>query len=344
MARLKDIADKVGLSISTVSRVINHDPSFSISLENRQRILQVAEEYQYPVNEAPKVRESWPVEGSVGLVLLYNEVDEVEDPYYLSIRTNFKAECLRLGLETTEYYHYHHDRPLSLGDHSLLVFIGSGAFWTPLIEDQIKKTATLPIIVDFRVKDFNADFVLTNFEELMDKALSYLISQGFTKIGFIGSRDLNITQNSYIQDDRERFFSKILTEKGLFNPGYVHISSNTTLADGYSLAKEAVNRSDIPEVFFVETDTMAIGVIKALKENGFSVPEDISVISCNDIPEAEYLNPALTTMRINTHLMGIMAARLAAERVLLKRKTPIKLFVPNELVIRQSCLPRKAQK
>jgi LacI family transcriptional regulator len=68
------------------------------------------------------------------------------------------------------------------------------------------------------------------------------------------------------------------------------------------------------------------------------------VISCNDIPEAEYLNPALTTMRINTHMMGIMAARLAAERVLLKRQTPIKLFVPNELVIRQSCLSRKGPK
>ncbi|MDD4082397.1 MAG: LacI family DNA-binding transcriptional regulator [Sphaerochaetaceae bacterium] len=337
MARLKDIAQKAKVSISTVSRILNHDPSFSISLENRQKVLQIAEEFNYPISEPPKKEGKWKINGTVGLILLYNEIEEVEDPYYLSIRSNFKAECSKLGLPIKEYYYNQDNNILTLEEHSVIVVIGSGSFWTPSLSEYVKKFNKPLIIVDFHHKDEeNVDFILINWQQLMENVISFIVEKGFTRIGFIGSRDLDPISKVYFQDDRERYFTKILKDRKLFDKKFLYLSNTTSLNAGYSLANKAISDKNLPEVFFVETDTMAIGVIKALKENEYSVPEDISLISCNDIPEAQYLTPALTTMKIHTQLMGIMAARLASERVLLKRNKGITLHIPSELVIRQS--------
>lgn len=91
------------------------------------------------------------------------------------------------------------------------------------------------------------------------------------------------------------------------------------------------------EAFFVETDTMAIGVMKAFKEASRSIPGDVSIVSCNDIPEAQYIEPSLTTMRIHTELMGIMAARIVMDKIRYPRQGGLKVIVPNELVVRESC-------
>lgn len=345
MARLKDIAEKANVSISTVSRVINHDTAFSISLENRQRILQIAEELNYPVSAPPKQKGKMEIEGSVGLVLLYNQMDEIEDPYYLSIRSHFKAECQFLGINIQEYYYTQESNNLDLEKHSVIVVLGSGSFWTPTTREKITKFNKPLIMVDFwNNEDGKADFVIIDWEKLMNKVINFILENNFTKIGFIGSRYIDPKTEIYKKDAREKYFIGILKQKNLFNENFVFICEESSINEGYKQAKKAIETKNIPEAFFVENDTMAIGVIKALKENGLKIPKDISIISCNDIPEAQYLSPSLTTMKIQTKLMGIMAARLAIERTILKRDRGIIIHIPANLVIRESFLDKRENK
>lgn len=347
MARLKDIAEKANVSISTVSRVIHHDPSFSISLENRQRILQIAEELNYPISEAPKesnTKKKFELSGSIGLILLYNQIDEIEDPYYLSIRSNFKAECLLLGLEMKEYYYTEGNYNLDLEEHSVIVVIGSGSFWTTSIRDKIKKLNKPIVMVDFHINsEGEADFIIIDWEKLMIKVINYILDNGFTKIGFIGSQNMNNETKVFHKDAREKYFTKILKQKDLFEEKYVFVSQETTINEGYNQAKIAIEKGNIPEAFFVENDTMAIGVLKAMKEGGIKVPEDLSIISCNDVPEAQYISPSLTTMKIHTKTMGQMAARIAFERMVLKRDRGITVNIPVNLVIRESFLDKRGK-
>lgn len=339
MARLKDIAKKANVSISTVSRVLNHDPAFSISLTNRQKILQIAEELDYPVSTPPVNPGKLKFEDSVGLILLYDEMEEVEDPYYLSIRTHCKSECGALGLDVHEYYQRSLENPLPVQNHGLFIFIGSGSFWTPFIAEQVEKMKVPPILVDFDVVDKSpgTDVIAIDMKDIMTKGLAHLTAQGYKTVGFIGSRDFSKSRNAYVEDQREMYFRQMMEERGGLEERWVLTATETTLNSGYTLAKEAISRGSLPEAFFVETDTMAIGVVKAFKEQGIMVPKDIGIVSCNDIPEAQYLSPALTTIKIHTALMGIMTARLAAEKLLFNRNKGVKLVIPTELVVRESC-------
>ncbi len=344
MARLKDIAEKANVSISTVSKVLNHDPAFSISLKNRQKILQIAEDLYYPVNTAPIKKGKLEFEGSIALILLYDELEEVEDSYYLSIKNHCKNECNVLGLEVKEYYYRSLEKPLPIQDHDLFIFIGSGSYWNSYLTEQVKKMKTAPILVDFEFnegKTLEVDTILIDMKHVVDAVITYLMGLGYSKIGFIGSRDYNPSKNIYSEDERELFFTEKMKTYNAFHKEWMYTATETTLSSGYLMAKRAIS-SPLPEVFFVETDTMAIGVVKALKEEGYSIPEDIGIISCNDIPEAQYLTPSLTTMKLHTPLMGVMAARLAAEKLLFHRSKGVKIYVPSELVVRDSC--RKNEK
>ena len=338
MARLKDIAAKAHVSISTVSRVLNHDPSFSISLENRQKILQIAEELDYPVNTPTVVKEDLHLAGKVYLVLLYDEIEEVEDPYYLSIRTHCRKECRALGLDVEEIYYPSYTTTFPQQGNSQYVLIGSGSEWTPFLAEQVKKLKSAPILVDFmlRHQELEMDSIGIDMKDVVDKVLHYLQSLGYSRIGYIGSRNFSPSTGNYVADEREVYFHDALKHAGILEEGLFYITDETSLNSGYTLAQEAL-KSNLPEVFFVETDSMAIGVAKAFKERGLAIPDDIGLISCNDIPEAQYLTPALTTVKLHTHLMGVMAARLAAERLLFNRTRGVRIVIPCELIVRESC-------
>ncbi len=346
MARLKDIAERAGVSIATVSRVLNQDESFSITLETKQKILQIAQDLKYQGSGSSRNSEnSGNKIKKLAMIMLYHEMDEIKDPYYLTIRTSIKSEAAGLNLQTSEFFAPRlNTAEMNFEEYAALVIIGSFGLWTKSLEKAVKESDKPVIFVDFAPAFPGADYILTDFVLMMETVLNHLEKMGYNKIGYIGGREYNVVSDEPIKDPRETCFEKFLQIKGLYNPSYVYIDRSITCENGYHLATQMIQNRNIPEAVFVENDTMSIGVLKAFKENGIAVPDDVSIVSCNDIPSAEYLVPSLTTMKIPTNLMGQMAARLAYERINMKRKTGIKLMVPNELVIRQSCGSQKGKK
>lgn len=339
MATLKDIATQAGVSIATVSRVLNQDESFSISIKTKQKILQIASDLQYQLsgNNRNTINNSEKAD-DVGLIMLYSESDEIKDPYYLTIRTTFKKEAAKQNLKCSEYFLPDKSvGPVDFGEHSVLVIIGSGYHWTKKIEKKVKKAGCPVIFVDFAPDFDGADSVLTDFHQMMDTVINHLIKMGYREIGYIGGREFNISTEEPLQDLREVYFEQILKINDLYKSQHVYFDKSITIENGYNLAVKMIKSKNLPEAVFVENDSMAIGVLKAFGENNIRVPEDISLVSCNDIPAAEYLSPSLTTMRIPTDLMGQMSVRLVQERLNYKRKLGVKLIVPNKLIIRESC-------
>ena len=99
--------------------------------------------------------------------------------------------------------------------------------------------------------------------------------------------------------------------------------------------KQAISDDHLPRAFFVASDTMAIGAIRAIHEAGLKIPEDIAIVGFNDIPNAMYLVPPLTTVKVYTEFMGETAVVLALERIAGRERSK-KCIIPTELILRDS--------
>ena len=341
MARLKDIAQQAGVSLATVSRVLNHDESFSISNATKQKVLSAAQELEYHVSERAKEQES---ELRLQVLLLYDELQEIGDPYYLTVRTNVKDEAKSRGLRVKEYFcPPGQDPPKKLSEYDGIIVIGSTDSWSRELEEQVQISRRAVVFVDF-LPDFpGADYVVPDFRDLMERTLGYLFSLGYEEVGYIGGTDYDNRNRCPILDLREKYFEEIMKLRGCFHPEYIYVDGKVECSTGHELMERAVAAGKLPRAFFVENDSMAIGAIKALREHGIKVPQQVAIVGCNDNPMAQFMTPALTTAKIHNDLMGRMAVRTIEERIHTGREVGIKIVVPNTLKIRQSCggaLPR----
>ena len=344
MTRLVDIAKNAGVSISTVSRVLNEDETFSISEQTRANVHRIAREMNYPVHTRRR-KPRKPARYSIGFVMLYTAKDEINDPYYLLIRTHMKNEATKLKSRTREIFYDTSDSTKSdISRCSALIIIGERALWTAEVEATIIESNKPVIFVDFSVDLLGSDSVETDSALLMNTAIGHLISVGYKNIGYLGVRENHHETNIPLVSPMENYFQMVLQRHNLFNPDFIFTNSKMdfesgykNFESGYNLCCEMLSRNKRPEAIFVANDTMAIGAIKALKEKKVSIPGEMALIGCNDIPTGGYVSPSLTTMRIDTELMGQIAVRLALDRINMARERGIKVFVPNQLIIRQSC-------
>ena len=103
------------------------------------------------------------------------------------------------------------------------------------------------------------------------------------------------------------------------------------------MACEFIKKRNMPTAFFVASDTLAFGVLRAFREHGIRMPEHISIISCDDSPIARVTIPPLTTMRIYTEVMAEAAVDLLIKRFNKDVDINIKVIIPTKLIVRESC-------
>lgn len=104
MATLKDIAIEAGVSLATVSRVLNDDPTLNVKEETKHRILEIAEKLEYKTSSARKHQSSTVNLQHILAVYSYQQDLEINDPYYLAIRHGIETQCEKLGIELTNCY------------------------------------------------------------------------------------------------------------------------------------------------------------------------------------------------------------------------------------------------
>jgi LacI family transcriptional regulator len=164
----------------------------------------------------------------------------------------------------------------------------------------------------------------------------HLLERGYKKIGYIGGVDIEYLKNEtvVIEDKRLTTYESLMKEKGIYNQKYTFIGEYS-MSQGYELMKNAIQQKDLPEAFFISSDPMAIGALKALQEANLSVPNDVAIVSFDDIELASFASTPLTTVKVFTKEMGQTGVKLLLDRIN-GRKIPLKVTVPTKLIIRES--------
>jgi len=138
-------------------------------------------------------------------------------------------------------------------------------------------------------------------------------------------------------NEREKGFQAALAEAGVSCDDCVE-PGDFTEASGYRAAQALVLEAKRPTAIFAANDSMAVGALSAVREAGLRIPEDVAVVGFDDVPIAEYVNPALTTVRVSIASLGAKAAERLLTSMSNNSSTERKHEVlPTELVIRSSC-------
>ncbi|CAM3935874.1 LacI family DNA-binding transcriptional regulator [Alkalicoccus chagannorensis] len=338
MATIRDIAREAGYSIATVSRVLNHDHTLSVSDGAREKIFKTAEELNYKTvrqRSAEKKRSRKNLR--FGMVYFHSEKQEMNDPYFLAIRLGIEKTCSERGIELIKIYRTEKGLDLKrANDCDAILVIGS---IHPEEIDQLTLCTENITFVDHSPLESMFDSVVIDFRTAMSSVLDHLNELGHTRIGFIGGKQ-NTHLGEELMDERERVFREHLLLQGSLRPEDIFTGEFKT-EEGYRLMKAALQQDDLPTAFFVASDSMAIGAMRALHEQKYRVPEDLSLVGFNDIAASRYLQPALTTIKVYTEFMGETAVEIAEERLGSDRDVPRKIVIPTVLIKRESTAPAK---
>ncbi len=331
MATLKDIAKKAKVSPATVSRVLNEDSTLSVSDEKRALIFKIAESLNYmPPRKRHEKEQKKTLK--IGLVHWYSMTQELEDPYYMSIRLGIEKMCYGHQVEMVKIFKPDTFDFTTLGPVD--GFIAIGKFTDNQIQT-IQKRSQHIVFVDSSPNAKIFDSVVIDFEAAVLEALTFLWEGGHRKIGYIGGRETIGKENLALGERREAVFRQFMTAHDALCEESIHIGS--FLAEsGYQLGLKALAVTNCPSAFLVASDSMAIGVLRAIHEKHLRVPEDISIVGFNDIPTSRYTVPPLTTVHVHKEFMGETAVALLLERLNQGREIAKKVIIPTTLCIRES--------
>ena len=226
MATIKDIAAKAGVSIATVSRVLNHDETLNAQEETKKRIFEIAEELEYEVRAQKKRRRKL----KIGVFYSYSPEEELQDPYYL---------CIRLAIEKKLEEEGYTKVIVKLDDSPEMIngldgVICTGTFTKKMVEAiEIWECPVIFIDADPNPKRF--DSIVVDYRRAVEEIVSYLVECGHTKIGMIGCREVD-KEGDEVLDTRIQHFQNALKKRGLYHPEYTKFGAYYAKY-GYKLLK-----------------------------------------------------------------------------------------------------------
>lgn len=329
MATIKDIAQKANVSPATVSRILNQDESLSVADKTRERVLKIAEELNYTKRKPAKQQ------FTIGIFQWYSLFQELEDPYYQSIRMGIENYCAQHQIDVIRAFRSDANYEESLKKVDGLICIGK------FNENEIKYFTDITpntMFVDMKTRKIHCNTIVLDFAEAVCDILDYLTGLGHTHIAYLGGKE-QITDDTFYFEERKERFIRYCTEHNLCYEPYLKESEFSAEA-GYQMTLELIKEGHLPTAIFAASDPIAIGTMRALYEKGYKIPEDVSVVGFDDINIASFSNPPLTTIHTPSQFMGEYAAHyitLLSQNTDFKYHTPIRLTLPCELIIRSSC-------
>jgi LacI family transcriptional regulator len=349
MVTIREIAKAVGVSSATVSRVLNYDPTLSISAVKRQAIIETAEALNYATprnrnraNGNGAVHPAIPASALSRLAIVHflEPSDELADPYYIGVRLGIENRCRDLKTEIVKVFHSD-----TLPDPALL----QGASGVIVIGkhsdneiDWLNMHCRHLVFADFDVNSDSIDCVHSDMGRATRNILNNLDSMGYRRIAFIGSFEHLNGETQRFGERRCKAYIDWHKERDRFDPDLLALGEtcdsgqNLRLETGYMLAKDILLRSNLPDIIITANDNMAIGAYRAISEAGLSIPDEIAIVSFNDIPVAQFLNPPLSTVKIHGEHIGETAVDLLIER-LSGRDFTKNVIIGTEMIWRESC-------
>ncbi len=336
MATIKDIAKRVGVSPTTVSRVLNYDTSLSVSEEKRRQIIETAQDLDYatPRMRAKKKQMSGTANSArVTLLHTLDATEELADPYFITIRHSIEKHLSQADLKIDHRSNQLDDLPKGFPKKSdAILVVGPHGHNTI---DHLAETGVPLVCVDFPPDRADVDCVFPDLEQATANLLDALWQKGFRKYGFIGALSGEENPRRPYPDLRSRTFMEWFKARGLEAPANVRFERLTPMS-GFELARQLLDTEDRPEIIIAANDTMAIGALQAASSLNLHVPNDVRIVGFNDIPAAGLISPGLTTVAIPAEDIGKAAVDLLLER-LSGRSFSKKIILGTKIRWRESC-------
>jgi LacI family transcriptional regulator len=315
-AKISDIAQKGGVSLSTVSLVLNNKPG--VSAETRTKILEIAKEVEYPVKfDQPSNKET--SLKTVGMVIKTDpDIIPQANPFYSKVIIGIEDVCRRKGINllfsTLPVDDNNHpiETPHLLSNPIIDGLLMVGTFIDETILSISSRSGPAIVLVDGYSDWDRFDTVISDNFGAAYHAVEYLLSKGHRHIGLVGSE-----ADSYPSlKDRRNGYIRALKDHNI-NESYI-ADLNINKTKGYQETIKLLQTHPSITALFCINDDIAITAIRAAKYLGRQVPEDLSVIGYDDTYIALNTHPPLSTMHVDTLAMGRAAVHLLS----LRRENP----------------------
>lgn len=330
MSTIREIAEKAGVSNATVSRVLNYDDSLSVSEETKRKIFDAAEHLNYSKGQKKKKMKH----GKIAIVQWIRDEEELNQTYYISIREGVERKAEEAGYEVKRYYQ--EKKKIEFPEDTIGI-IALGKFSEQEINVLAQQTKHICFVDSSHILG-KYDSVGVDMEQAISEVVEFLLKQKHEKIGFIGGRGWYADGSGTVPDKRAMIFSQMLQEHHLYHKKYFFTADSYEVSAGEKITQKAINQlgEDFPSVIFLANDALAIGCMRILQENGYTIPEDVCVIGFNDSSVAKYIFPKLSTVRVETGLLGKTAFELLLDRIENERTTARKILLSADLILRES--------
>lgn len=326
---IRDIAKLAGVSVTTVSKVINNQPY--VSLKTKERVLQVIRDEQFVPNHTARGL----VKGrskTLGMFI----TTSLSHPFFSNVIVGFEDALKSTGYDLLYLAKFDWSTEYSLVQHCLsrnlegvIIF---GFQRHELNFDEIIQSEIPTIFIDMDLIGRRAGFVTSDNIESMKNAVKHLHELSHRKIAFIAGQ-----LDSYVGKLRFEGYRQAVQELRLpYLPAYISMG-DFTKESGYKAMKGFLELHEPPTAIVCSSDMSAVGVMEAAAEAGLSIPHDISIIGFDDIEMSRHTNPPLTTIRQDFHTIGNQSIHLLNDMINSPSFPPPALIVPTQLIIRKSC-------
>ena len=343
---IKKIAKEAGVSTATVSRVLNN-PGYKCSSEElRERIWKIAREFNYMPNEAARNLKKGITDTSQKvwyLDVLMTRTDESRtDPFFTELLRVVESEIHEHNCILSKVWYmplFSDDRKCrrenldqiiqgmyteTEGKQDGLIVIGR---CNPLALKKLNQKYRSIVSVNRNSTNYEVDEVLCDGRKIASMALEHLISLGHKNIGYVGSCRNEERYMGYL-DTLKKYDLDVV-------PDYV-VETDQTEKEGFEAMEKLLRSDDCPTGIYCANDITAVGMLKYLGRcrNLYFTP---SIIASDDIEEAQYTKPMLTTVGLPRAEMGKFALHLLLDRMKGGHSGVVRMELSGHLMIRNSC-------
>ncbi len=326
-ASIKDVAVKSGVSVATVSHVINN--TRFVSEETRTKILAAMEELKYVPNSMARSLRT----NKTNTVALL--IPDISNFFFTEV-----AEAIEGVLSEKGYSLFLCNTGESISIEKKQIMLMSSQLVSGIIiaptsrEFDYRSMFTdikYPIVfIDRKTYKLQADVVMVDGKTATYNAVSSLIKKGHKRIGYIAGRDgLSTT------DERLSGYLEAIEQNGIPLDESLIKRGDSKHESGYQLTEELI-KTDATAIF-VSNNLMAVGAMKCLSNNNISIPKRMAIIGFDDYNWATITNPPLSTIKQPVAKLGAMAAELVLKRIENPEGPYTEYNLPAEFIVRKSC-------
>lgn len=337
MVSIKDIAKASGVSVSTVSRVINNDGY--VGKDTREKVLKVIKEYDY--NPSSIARSLVKKQSNMLGVM----IPHINSPFFLALMTSFEAEAKKRGYNLFLCYTNENTEDEENYLEVLSERRVDGIIVTPvgIKSSHFKKvSARIPIVFAGRSFD-NLDISSVEVDNVSGsyRVVEHLIKKGHKRIGIVNGSLLISTGSK-----RWEGAVKAFQEYNIEYDKEIVVDSDFTLMGGYKAALEILKHKNPPTAIYAANHLMSYGVIKALKENSIRVPEDIAIAAFDGFDDSifeQFLDSPKITANIHPSLyMGEECVRLLCEEISYRSSNNQGHYLSRKIVLNMEFAERES--